>query len=350
LSNQNFPVLANRNRASASRALDGFDIKRRVKFAVSCMTFIMIMLLRLLQRVAGQRDPDRLVILYYHAVPSEWRSNFARQLDMLLSRCELVSADYVGRRGPGRPRVAITFDDAFESALENGVPELLARRMPATIFVPCGALDGSPTWDMEEGCESCEEVVASAAALRSVASDLIQLGAHSLTHPHLPSLPPEEARREIVDCRLEMRRLFGVDSPVFSFPYGEYDASILELCHNAGYQRVFSIAPTRIDPTSADFVRGRVLVEASDGKVEFYLKVAGAYSWLPYFSKIKRRLRFRRAATAASLPAAGSGFASSVAESKDRASANCGSNAPATARATHTIWHERRSGAGCEGP
>jgi peptidoglycan/xylan/chitin deacetylase (PgdA/CDA1 family) len=358
LSNQNLPAQIKQDRASRSRVTDVRDVKRKVKFAVSCMTFVMILISRLLRRIAGWPDPDRLVILYYHAVPAEWRANFAKQLDTLISRCELVTADYAGRRCPGPPRVAITFDDAFESVLENAVPELLARRIPATIFIPCGVLGSPPKWDMEEGCEHCGEVVAGAAALRSVASDLIRFGAHSLTHPHLPSLPLEEAQREIQECRGEMLRLLGVDTSVFSFPYGEYDATVVELCRKAGYQWVFSNVPVIIDPTSSDFVRGRVMIEASDGAVEFYLKVTGACSWMPYFSKVKKLLCVRRAAAIASSLAAGLmpqlarsvKGASPAAAPKDTASANCDIRERTKVRATHSIWHERRLGAGCKGP
>lgn len=275
------------------RALIG-TIKRKLKIAISFGAYLVGRVRLMLLRALGSSDRHQLVILYYHSVTTELRASFGRQLDMIAARWNVVPADYSGPAALGGHSVAITFDDAFMSVLDNAVPELLARRMPATIFVPVGALDRPPGWDMEEGCADAREIVASADALRSVASDLVQLGAHSLTHPHLPQVSEEVARVEIQGCREQMRNVIGVDPAVFAFPYGEFDASAVELCREAGYRSAFNNVPGLVDPASTEFVRGRVQADPSDGPLEFYLKIAGAYSWMRHFNAARRSLRRRR--------------------------------------------------------
>jgi peptidoglycan/xylan/chitin deacetylase (PgdA/CDA1 family) len=277
-------------------------VKRRAKIAMSCAVYAAAVATLLVRRAVGRPARHKFVILYYHAVAAECRANFARQLDMLISRYNVVSADHQGPDAAGGWSVAITFDDAFQSVLDNAIPELVARRMPATIFVPAGVLGRQPAWDMEDGCADRGEIVASAEALRAVASDLVQLGAHSLTHPHLLRISPEERRREIEGCRRQMREIFYTDAVVFAFPYGEYDASVIEQCREAGYERVYSCIPGILDPAAAEFVRGRILVEASDGPLEFYLKILGAYSWVGYYSRIKQSLSLRRLIRIAAIP------------------------------------------------
>jgi hypothetical protein len=77
---------------------------------------------------------------------------------------------------------------------------------------------------------------------------------------------------------------------LFAFPYGEHDARVVQACRDAGYERAFSIVAGDVDPCRGDFVRGRIAVDPGDGRLEFYLKMRGAYGWLPRMSAIKRSL------------------------------------------------------------
>lgn len=277
--------------AGRYRSLLGEATKQRVKIAIALAFYLLAGTMQLLRRGLGRPTPHRLVILYYHGMPAALRTSFARQLDMLSSRVSVVPADYHGAAAPGGKSVAITFDDAFTSVLENALPELRARQMPATIFVPAGSLGRPPAWEAECASAYSKEIVATADALRTQISDLVNLGAHSLTHPHLTRLPPEQARAEIAGCREQMRDIFGIDTRIFAFPYGDHDRAAVELCREAGYQRVFTNIPDVVDPVSDQLHRGRILVDPADGLLEFYLKMSGAYAWMGYIAALKTRLR-----------------------------------------------------------
>ena len=266
-------------------------IKRKTKIIISLSFHLVTLAGRLLYRLSGRPARDRMVILYYHSVPPASRANFARQLDILAARATVVPADYCGSNARGRHNVAITFDDAFTSVWENALPELRTRGMPATIFVPMGSLGRPPAWEMEdEPVDSCG-VVATADALRSMTSELVQLGAHTLTHPHLTRLQLEDARAEIAGCREQMETIFGIKIRHFAFPYGDHNAAITELCREAGYEHVYTVLPKTVDPSSDEFVRGRVLVDPADRSLEFYLKMSGAYAWMVHASALKKWLR-----------------------------------------------------------
>jgi peptidoglycan/xylan/chitin deacetylase (PgdA/CDA1 family) len=172
--------------------------------------------------------------------------------------------------------------------LDNALPELRARHWPATIFVPVGAMGGAPAWEIECRDMPEQEIVATADALRRLDPELVSIGGHTLTHPHLPGLSPARARAEIAGCRSLINQTFGIDAGLFAFPYGEHDAASIDLCRKAGYRHVFTNLPYVVDPGSGGFVRGRVLVDPEDGPLEFYLKMAGAYAWMPYASMIKK--------------------------------------------------------------
>ena len=112
-------------------------------------------------RAALVSHRSRTLILAYHAiVPTDEspagdaslhlpQAKFAAQLDALARTHDVVPlADALAPplASTTRPRVAVTFDDAYQGAVRAGVLELVRRGMPATIFVPPGLLGGQRFW------------------------------------------------------------------------------------------------------------------------------------------------------------------------------------------------------------
>jgi peptidoglycan/xylan/chitin deacetylase (PgdA/CDA1 family) len=61
--------------------------------------------------------------------------------------------------------------------------------------------------------------------VRAVArSNLIEIGAHTLTHPPLSNLAYRDQKREIVDSRRECEELVNGPVPGFAYPYGMFDS------------------------------------------------------------------------------------------------------------------------------
>ena len=191
-------------------------------------------------------------------------------------------------RGSRFPRIAITFDDAFMSVVENALPELVARKMPCTIFVPTGCLGCNPTWQLEGSSSDSAEVVASGEVLRSLISMGVRLGAHSRSHPLLTRIRPQDARTEIIGSKADLENLLDRPVDLFAFPYGDFNSQTLWRCKEAGYRFVFSIAPGSVDPMDTEMLRPRIAVEPSDTRLEFWLKLRGGYNWMPLASAIKR--------------------------------------------------------------
>ena len=66
----------------------------------------------------------------------------------------------------------------------------------------------------------------------------VDVGAHTLTHPMLASLPAKEQRREIDGSRKQLERLLGTPVTLFSYPFGghdAFDAVTTRLVREAGY-------------------------------------------------------------------------------------------------------------------
>jgi hypothetical protein len=76
-----------------------------------------------------------------------------------------------------------------------------------------------------------------------------------------------------------------------SFPYGGFNDAVIEGCREAGYERVFTALPVFAFSQPGEFVCGRVGAAPTDWPIEFRLKLAGAFRWLPYAYDLKRHVR-----------------------------------------------------------
>jgi peptidoglycan/xylan/chitin deacetylase (PgdA/CDA1 family) len=229
-----------------------------------------------------------MTILYYHGVANSQRDRFAQQMRSLQRHAHVVPANWHGDTGNGLV-CAITFDDAFVSVIKNALPELAIRGLPCTIFVPVGFMGSPPGWAMEAPAEP-DEIVADEQCLRRLSSQLVTLGSHTVSHCHLSGIPRDLARAEIERSRSMLAAIAGQDVRLISFPYGDYDLTVVQICEQAGYDLMFTIAPTPVDLRSRSRLRGRVSVSPDDGPLEFYLKISGSYRWIPIASALKHCL------------------------------------------------------------
>ena len=142
--------------------------------------------------------------------------------------------------------------------------------------MPVDFVGKSPGWVTSNGVT---DEVMSRDELRSL-PELIELGSHSLSHPHLTRIDGTRAREEVTASRHQLAQLLDSEVSLLAFPYGEYDEQVVGACRQAGYERVFGIDPWPADPAGQDFVRGRVPVDPNDGPLLFHLKARGAYRWM----------------------------------------------------------------------
>ena len=171
----------------------------------------------------------RSAILTWHSlddsgsVISTPPSVFRRQIESLAdSGLPVVPLNKVSTT-PGS--VALTFDDGFQNLAEHAFPLLDRFGMPATVFVVsefCGRSNQWPTqpqggipilpllgWDQ----------------LKSI-SPRISIGAHTASHPHLPSLAAQDCERELRECRDEIADRLGRPVEHMAYPYGDSSPAV----------------------------------------------------------------------------------------------------------------------------
>jgi peptidoglycan/xylan/chitin deacetylase (PgdA/CDA1 family) len=106
--------------------------------------------------------------------------------------------------------------------------------------------------------------------------DLIEIGAHSVTHSVLPSLPTDVQRREVSDSKRTLEAL--IEKPVssFSYPYGRTSESTLSLVRDAGFARACTTRPASVAPNGDPFELPRVAVPDCNGE-QFARILNGAF-------------------------------------------------------------------------
>jgi len=263
---------------------------RFTKVCISLIYFLWMEAKSLICSLLGRTPDGTCVAIHYHSVSPAERKRFARQMDILLLHATPITADYNQPLAPGKRYVVVTFDDGFMSVIENAIPELAKREIPMAFFVPPGLVGTSPQWSGYGPEIGNDEIIATADSLRELPADLITVGSHTMTHAWLPGLSDDEARFQIAASRAELAKLLNRDIKLFSFPYGALDQRLVEMCREAGYERVFSVSPKPAFTVPNEFVTGRQAVNPLDWELEFRLKILGAYQWLPRVIALKRTL------------------------------------------------------------
>jgi peptidoglycan/xylan/chitin deacetylase (PgdA/CDA1 family) len=247
------------------------------------------------------------------------RAAFSGQLDALLEMADVVPLDAAlsaGSAGSGRPRVAITFDDAYRGAVLTGVRELVERDLPATIFVPPALLnDGIFWWDAltpdgmpglapeirddalrrmagkgseileHHGCTDTSRIPAWArgateSELRDAARQPgITLASHSWSHPNLAALSPDELEGELRRPLAWLRERFTGVLPYISYPYGHYSAAVERAAAEAGYAAAFRIDGGWLrDGGASRYAIPRLNIPAGLSNAGFRLRLSGLFA------------------------------------------------------------------------
>jgi peptidoglycan/xylan/chitin deacetylase (PgdA/CDA1 family) len=260
----------------------------------------------------------------------------------------------IQRRAPLPERsVLITFDDAYSDFAEIAWPILKRLRLPATLFVPTAYPDHAERafwWDrlydafrktshkdLEETplgplslargdqrqrslqllqdhltrmahdeamlwVESiCSQLhartsggrVLSWESLRELSRDGVTLGAHSRSHAIMTRLTPERMREEVRGSLEDLRRETGTALPVFCYPNGNYNDTVVSILRDEGILLAFTTCPETHALDSADPLRlGRTSITPRTSLPIFALRLLRPGSYLDAWRhrKLKRVL------------------------------------------------------------
>ncbi len=235
------------------------------------------------------------VVLYYHGIPARMRDKFDWQMQKLSKwKSPTSCTDRKYREGIYRRDVYVTFDDAFANLLDNAIPVLEKYQIPATIFAVVDNLCCLPRWEMPYGHPESTEMTMTAEQLVAVSKNLLfRIGSHTLTHPCLSKITPDQLKKELIDSKLRLEHLLGKPVEDLSLPFGSYNKKVLRMAQEAGYRRVYTVDAKLANPASQEPLIGRFSMSPDAWKIEFLLTCTGAYTWLYPWRRFIRSIRRR---------------------------------------------------------
>jgi peptidoglycan/xylan/chitin deacetylase (PgdA/CDA1 family) len=229
-----------------------------------------------------------VLVLCYHAMSRDWGAGFSATPERLEAQIgSLLERGYEGAtftdaatRPPGRRTLAVTFDDSYRSVIELAAPVLRRLGVPGTVFVPT-SMAGSEqpmSWPGIDnwigGPHERELVPMSWEELGELAAAGWEIGSHTRTHPRLPTLEAEELRTELEGSRTDIET--HIDGPCTSlaFPYGDFDARVVEATRAAGFAAAGALAGRVREPSALTWPR--VGIYYKDVGIRFRAKASPA--------------------------------------------------------------------------
>jgi peptidoglycan/xylan/chitin deacetylase (PgdA/CDA1 family) len=82
---------------------------------------------------------------------------------------------------------------------------------------------------------------------------LIEIGAHSVTHPVLTSLPAAAQRDEITQCKSRLEEVLGHPVSSFCYPHGAYSAQTVAFVRDAAFASACSVVSRPLGPDADPF-------------------------------------------------------------------------------------------------
>ncbi|HEX8075610.1 MAG TPA: polysaccharide deacetylase family protein, partial [Thermoleophilaceae bacterium] len=184
-------------------------------------------------------------------------AEFRRQMRALLragyrtiTQRQLFDAVYRAAALPRRP-VIVSVDDGYVDDVTEILPVLRRLRMVATFYVITG--------------RTHEAGFLSARQIRSLERAGMDVGAHTRTHPDLPSLAAEGLRAEVSGSARDLRRILGHPVYWFAYPAGAFDERTIGAVRRAGFLMAVTTQPGSSVSSTAPFAIPRLRVNRSTG-------------------------------------------------------------------------------------
>jgi peptidoglycan/xylan/chitin deacetylase (PgdA/CDA1 family) len=194
---------------------------------------------------------DQVLILLYHKIDRirnpKYRDLFvspeafekqiaflhARDYSFLTAK-DLIDFIETDRSFPIK-NVFVTFDDGYLDAFNNALPVLQRYKAKGTIFLTTEFIGKNMKWNEQENFFLGPELI------YEMEKQGIDFGSHSLTHPSLPSISPEEIQAEVSESKSKLEALLNHSVDIFSYPFGSYNETIKKVVLESGYKCACSL-------------------------------------------------------------------------------------------------------------
>lgn len=97
-------------------------------------------------------------------------------------------------------------------------------------------------------------------------NSIIEIGAHTVTHPFLSTISPEAQQKEIEQNKAQLEEIFGHSIESFAYPHGNYNLHTSEIVRQAGFTCACTTNANIVRQKSDRFQLPRFAVENCNGE------------------------------------------------------------------------------------
>jgi len=250
-----------------------------------------------MRKILGRAEAECVPILTYHSISNNlfghshpyYQINttpevFSEQMHWLknagyhsIDLAELLSQHSAGEDMP--KRVVITFDDGYRDLYTEGLAIMKQCGFTGTIFLATDRIRNTPT--RYEGVDylTWQDV-------RELHAQGFQLGSHTVTHPDLRSLEPEQIEYELGYSKEVIEQEVGEAVESFSYPFSfpeedrDFTRFLGDSLENLGFKSGVSSIIGRARRGSNPYCLPRMPVNSWDSPDLLEAKMVGGYDWM----------------------------------------------------------------------
>lgn len=175
--------------------------------------------------------------------------------------------------------VVITFDDGYRDFYTDALSIVKQCGFTVTMFLATDRIRSTPA-----RIEGADYLTWS--DVRELHAEGVRFGAHTVSHPDLRSLGPDQLEYEVGHSKEVIEQQLGVAVDTFSYPFAfpeedkNFKRFLEDSLSNLGFDYGVSTILGRASRTSNRFFLPRIPVNSYDDPALFRAKLEGGYDWL----------------------------------------------------------------------
>jgi peptidoglycan/xylan/chitin deacetylase (PgdA/CDA1 family) len=183
---------------------------------------------------------------------------------------ELVRHRRDSRPLPARP-VIITFDDGYRDCAEYALPTLHRIGFSACFYLVADLIGKTSEWLARERGMDLE--LLDVAQARALVNNGMQVGSHSMSHPHLDELDAAQCSHELASSRRVLEGMLGCPVRHLAYPYGSLSPMVVRAAREAGYLTATTVQEGLSGPADHDLGLRRVPVDGRASALDFLVQL-----------------------------------------------------------------------------
>jgi len=171
---------------------------------------------------------------------------------------------------PKKP-IIITFDDCYQECIDYAIPILEEKGFTAVFYMPTNYAGTNSHWLMPE--LGFEFPIIDWETVKRLDSSGFEVGSHSMSHPRLAEISPENCFKELDGARKILEDKLGHEVVHLAYPYGSFNDNVRAIAAETGYRTALTTEEWFCTPDNDLLLMPRFNILGYYNIIEFLLRI-----------------------------------------------------------------------------